>query len=34
MADECSKGRAVMRTWLTQLADEKGRPTDIDVDVA
>jgi DNA-binding transcriptional regulator YiaG len=34
MADERSKGRAVMRTWLTELADEDGRPTDIDVDVA
>jgi DNA-binding transcriptional regulator YiaG len=34
MADERSKGRAVMRTWLTQLADEEGRPTEIDVDVA
>jgi len=34
MADERSKGRAVMLTWLMQLADEKGRPTDIDVDVA
>lgn len=34
MADERSKGRAVMRMWLTQLADERGRPTDIDVDVA
>jgi DNA-binding transcriptional regulator YiaG len=34
MADERSKGRAVMRTWLTELADEEGRPTEIDVDVA
>jgi DNA-binding transcriptional regulator YiaG len=34
MADERSKGRAVMRTWLRELADEEGRPTDIDVDVA
>jgi DNA-binding transcriptional regulator YiaG len=34
MADERSKGRVVMRTWLTQLADEEGRPTEIDVDVA
>ena len=34
MADERAKGRAVMRTWLTELADEKGRPTDIDVDAA
>jgi DNA-binding transcriptional regulator YiaG len=34
MADEGSKGRAVMRTWLTELADEEGRPTEIDVDVA
>ncbi|MDH3728213.1 MAG: hypothetical protein OER77_11835 [Myxococcales bacterium] len=33
MADERSKGRAVMRTWLAELADERGRPTDIDVDV-
>jgi hypothetical protein len=31
---ESAVGRAVMRTWLTQLADEEGRPTDIDVDVA
>jgi DNA-binding transcriptional regulator YiaG len=34
MADERSKGRAVMRTWLTELADEEGRPTEIDLDVA
>ena len=34
MADERSKGRAVMRTWLVELADEGGRPTEIDVDVA
>ncbi|MGB5364928.1 MAG: hypothetical protein WBN15_16890 [Polyangiales bacterium] len=34
MADERSKGRAVMRTWLIELADEKGRPTEIDVDAA
>jgi DNA-binding XRE family transcriptional regulator len=34
MADERSKGRAVMRSWLTELADEEGRPTEIDVDVA
>jgi DNA-binding transcriptional regulator YiaG len=34
MADERSKGRAVMRRWLTELADEEGRPTEIDVDVA
>ena len=34
MADERSKGRAVMRKWLTELGDEGGRPTDIDVDVA
>jgi DNA-binding transcriptional regulator YiaG len=34
MADERSKGRAMMRTWLMQLGDESGRPTDIDVDVA
>jgi len=34
MADERSKGRAVMRAWLTELADEEGRPTEIDVDVA
>jgi len=34
MADERSKGRAVMRTWLTELADEDGRPTEIDLDVA
>lgn len=34
MADERSKGRAVMRTWLRELADEDGRPTEIDLDVA
>jgi len=34
MADERSKGRAVMRTWLTELADEEARPTEIDLDVA
>ena len=34
MAEERSKGRAVMRTWLTELADEDGRPTEIDLDVA
>ena len=34
MADERSKGRAVMRGWLTELADEEGRPTEIDLDVA
>jgi DNA-binding transcriptional regulator YiaG len=34
MADERSKGRAVMRGWLRELGDESGRPTDIDVDVA
>jgi DNA-binding transcriptional regulator YiaG len=34
MADERSKGRAVMRSWLTELADEEGRPTEIDLDVA
>ncbi|MFA9472580.1 MAG: hypothetical protein ACERNK_18595 [Deltaproteobacteria bacterium] len=34
MADERSKGRAVMRGWLRELGDENGRPTDIDVDVA
>jgi DNA-binding XRE family transcriptional regulator len=34
MADERSKGRAVMRSWLVELADEGGRPTEIDVDVA
>ena len=34
MADERSKGRAVMRKWLTELADEEGRPTEIDLDVA
>ena len=34
MADERSKGRSVMRTWLTELADEEGRPTEIDVDAA
>ena len=34
MADERSKGRAGMRTWLIELADEEGRPTDIDLDVA
>ena len=34
MADERSKGRAVMRTWLIELADEEGRPTEIDVDAA
>ena len=34
MADERSKGRAVMRTWLIELADEEGRPTEIDLDVA
>jgi DNA-binding transcriptional regulator YiaG len=34
MADERSKGRAVMRSWLRELGDEEGRPTDIDVDVA
>jgi DNA-binding transcriptional regulator YiaG len=33
MADERSSGRTVMRTWLTELGDESGRPTDIDVDV-
>jgi len=34
MADERSKGRAVMRKWLTELADEEGRPTEIDLGVA
>ena len=34
MADERSKGRAVMRNWLIELADEEGRPTEIDLDVA
>ena len=34
MADERSKGRAVMRSWLIELGDEEGRPTEIDVDVA
>ena len=34
IADERSKGRAVMRSWLRELADEEGRPTEIDVDVA
>ena len=34
MAEERSKGRAVMRTWLTELADEEGRPTELDLDVA
>ncbi len=34
MAEERSKGRAVMRSWLLELADEEGRPTEIDVDVA
>ena len=32
MADERSEGRAVMRKWLTELADEGGRPTEIDLD--
>lgn len=31
MADERSKGRATMRKWLTELADEEGRPTEIDL---
>jgi DNA-binding transcriptional regulator YiaG len=34
MAEERSKGRAVMRKWLVELADEEGRPTEIDLDVA
>jgi len=34
MADERSKGRSVMQTWLRELADEEGRPTEIDLDVA
>ncbi|MBW2211996.1 MAG: hypothetical protein JRG67_13315 [Deltaproteobacteria bacterium] len=34
MAEERSKGRAVMRSWLVELADEEERPTEIDVDVA
>ena len=34
MADERSKGRSVMRKWLEELADEEGRPTEIDLDVA
>ena len=34
MADERSKGRAVMRKWLQELADEEERPTEIDLDVA
>ena len=34
MAEERSKGRSVMQSWLVELADEEKRPTEIDVDVA
>jgi DNA-binding transcriptional regulator YiaG len=34
MAEERSRGRSVMQSWLVELADEEKRPTEIDVDVA
>ncbi len=32
MAEESSRGRTSTHTWLRQLADDAGRPTEIDVD--
>ncbi len=32
IAEESSRGRTSTHTWLRQLADDTGRPTEIDVD--